>query len=51
MNPAVYDTISCDIATNNGILLRATGSVIKFPGFLAVYEEKQDRAPEGEKKR
>lgn len=50
MNPAVYDTISCDIATNNGLILRATGSAIKFPGFLAVYEEKQDRTPEGEKK-
>lgn len=49
MNPAVYDTISCDIETNNKLLLRATGSVIKFSGFLAVYEEKQDRA-EGEKK-
>jgi DNA topoisomerase I len=46
MNPAIYDTISCDIETNNGLLLRATGSAIKFPGFLAVYEEKQD----GEKK-
>lgn len=47
MNPAVYDTISCDIGTNQGILLRATGSVIKFPGFLAVYEEKEDKEEEG----
>jgi DNA topoisomerase-1 len=50
MNPAIYDTISCDIETNNGLLLRATGSAIKFPGFLAVYEEKQDRASDAEKK-
>lgn len=42
MNPAIYDTVSCDIATDQKIMLRATGSVIKFPGFLAVYEEKQD---------
>ncbi len=42
MTPAVYDTVSCDIGTDQKILLRATGSVIKFKGFLAVYEEKQD---------
>lgn len=48
MNPAIYDTVSCDIATNQGILLRATGSTIKFNGFLAVYEEKHDK--EGEEK-
>lgn len=49
MNPAVYDTVSCDIATNKDILLRATGSIVKFPGFLAVYEEKQDRSGTEEK--
>src|SRR3990167_8242700 len=42
MNPAIYDTISADIETNQKILLRATGSVIKFNGYLAVYEEKRD---------
>lgn len=50
MNPAIYDTISCDIEASQKMMLRATGSVIKFPGFLAVYEEKQDRAGEVEKK-
>jgi DNA topoisomerase-1 len=50
MNPAVYDTIACDIEASQKMILRATGSIIKFPGFLAVYEEKQDRASEGEKK-
>lgn len=50
MNPAIYDTISCDIDSSQKMVLRATGSVIKFPGFLAVYEEKQDRANESEKK-
>jgi DNA topoisomerase-1 len=42
MVPAVYDTVSADIAADAGLVLRATGSVIKFPGFLAVYEEKFD---------
>ncbi len=50
MNPAIYDTVSSDIATDQGILLRATGSTLKFPGFLAVYEEKQDRTPGEEEK-
>jgi DNA topoisomerase-1 len=54
MNPAIYDTISSDIATDQGLILRATGSVIKFPGFLAAYEEKQDKGhqeeEEGDKK-
>lgn len=48
MNPAVYDTVSCDITTDHNMLLRATGSIIKFPGFLAAYEEKQDRGNEEE---
>lgn len=42
MNPAVYDTLSADIETDQNIILRATGSVLKFSGFLAVYEEKTD---------
>jgi DNA topoisomerase-1 len=46
MNPAVYDTITCDVATNKNMMLRASGSMIKFPGFLAVYEEKQDEKEE-----
>ena len=42
MNPAIYDTISCDIETDQNIMLRTTGSTIKFLGFLAAYEEKID---------
>ncbi len=42
MNPAIYDTVSADIDANNDVIVRATGSVIKFQGFLAVYEEKND---------
>jgi len=49
MNPAVYDTVSCDIGTDKNLVLRASGSIVKFPGFLAVYEEKEDRTPEAEK--
>jgi len=49
MNPAIYDTISCDIETNKQMMLRATGSTIKFPGFLAVYEEKIDKNAQEEK--
>jgi DNA topoisomerase I len=49
MNPAVYDTVSCDIDTNNKIILRATGSIVKFPGFLAVYQEKYDNEHDEEK--
>lgn len=42
MVPAVYDTVSSDLMGGEGIILRATGSIMKFPGFLAVYEEKFD---------
>ncbi len=49
MNPAIYDTVSADIATDQDMVLRATGSVIKFNGYLAAYEEKRDKgAPEEE---
>ncbi len=42
MVPAIYDTVTYEIETNKELQLRATGSVIKFRGFLAVYEEKED---------
>ncbi|MBS4169011.1 type I DNA topoisomerase [Parachlamydia sp. AcF125] len=42
MAPAIYDTVSADIAAGDEILLRATGSVMKFQGFLVLYEEKED---------
>lgn len=43
MTPAIYDTVSADISGGEkGIIVRATGSQIKFQGFLAVYEEKND---------
>ena len=46
MNPAIYDTVSCQIDTDQNLTLRATGSIIKFKGFLAIYEEKEDTPEE-----
>lgn len=46
MNPAIYDTVSCEIVTDQKLVLRSSGSIIKFKGFLAVYEEKEDRDEE-----
>jgi DNA topoisomerase-1 len=42
MMPAIYDTVAADIDAGNNILVRATGSTMKFAGFLAVYEEMND---------
>ncbi|MGI9860408.1 type I DNA topoisomerase [Moorella naiadis] len=41
MQAAVMDTVTVDITAGPG-LFRATGSVIKFPGFLKVYQEGRD---------
>ncbi|OIJ09893.1 DNA topoisomerase I [Anaerobacillus arseniciselenatis] len=41
MAPAVLDTMSVDI-NNQGVIFRATGSKIKFPGFMKVYIEGND---------
>jgi DNA topoisomerase-1 len=64
MNPAVYDTVSVDVAAGeaqtiaalvlqNGTsiypyLFRASGSTLRFAGYLAVYEEarEEDAKPE-----
>src|SRR5512139_361462 len=40
MNPAVIDQTSVDIAAS-GYTFRATGSIVKFPGFMAVYMEEK----------
>ncbi len=45
MEAAVYDTLSVDIQANGKVHiygLRASGSTLRFPGFLVVYEETQD---------
>ena len=46
MMPAIYDTVTADISCGKEVILRATGSVIKFQGFLAAYEEKFDNDDE-----
>ncbi len=51
MNSAIYDTVSADIAAGPDLVLRATGSVLKFQGFLAAYEEKSDEDELDETKR
>jgi DNA topoisomerase I len=52
MMPAVYDTVSADICGGDKeVIVRATGSQIKFSGFLAVYEERQDDSESNEEAR
>ena len=50
MTPAVFDQTTIDIAARgkdaSEYLFRATGSVLKFGGFLKVYEEGKDQSDE-----
>ena len=51
MMPALYDQTTIDVSAKgkrNGIeyVFRATGSVLKFDGFLKVYQEGKDQADE-----
>lgn len=39
---ATIDTVSVDLAAGERGTFRATGSTVRIPGFLAVYEEGQD---------
>jgi len=54
MESAIYDTLSVDVLADgqdHNYLFRASGSTIKFPGFLVVYEETADedaKSEEGE---
>ena len=41
MAPAMYDTLSVRISAN-GIVFRASGSVLKFDGYLSVYSKNED---------
>lgn len=49
MNPAIIDQTSVDVKAGD-YTFRATGSVVKFPGFMAVYleEKAEDQAPSEE---
>lgn len=50
MLPALFDQTTIDVTAkgNNGVdyLFRATGSVLKFDGFLKVYQEGKDQTDE-----
>jgi len=46
MMPALLDQTTIDISAGPRYLFRATGSVVKFNGFLAVYEEGKDEKDE-----
>ncbi|MEX2161758.1 MAG: type I DNA topoisomerase [Anaerolineales bacterium] len=51
MMPAVYDTVSVRVLGEGAAhkyLLRAAGSNLVFPGYLAVYEETRPEVAEGE---
>ena len=54
MTEALYDTLSVEVTAKGSAheyLFRASGSTLKFPGFLIVYEEAQDedlKSEEGE---
>ncbi|WP_019242321.1 MULTISPECIES: type I DNA topoisomerase [Bacillus] len=41
MAPAILDTMSVDLE-NNDVIFRASGSKVKFPGFMKVYVEGTD---------
>jgi len=45
MNPALYDQTAFDIEAGR-FLLRATGQVLRMPGFMAVYLEGEDEEKE-----
>ncbi|MFP5265147.1 MAG: type I DNA topoisomerase [Blastocatellia bacterium] len=46
MMPAILDQTTIDIKAGERYLFRATGSVVKFSGFMAVYEEGKDEKDE-----
>ena len=47
MNPAIFDKVVIDIKSQDKkILLRATGQVIQFDGFLKLYQESKDDSDE-----
>ncbi|MDR0818712.1 MAG: type I DNA topoisomerase [Oscillospiraceae bacterium] len=48
MTPAVYDTVTLD-SVSAGYLFRATESALKFQGFLAAYDNRDDKADKNKK--
>ena len=57
MSAALYDTTNVEIEASNaggkkqpqGYLLKASSSVVKFPGFMGVYSEGKDEDERGER--
>jgi len=49
MAPAILDTMSVDLVNNN-VMFRATGSKVKFKGFMKVYVESTDDKKKEENK-
>jgi DNA topoisomerase I len=47
MSAAVYDTVNTDISAGN-YLFKASGSKVKFPGFMVLYIEGKDEESEDE---
>jgi DNA topoisomerase-1 len=54
MSAALYDTTNVEIRVSNagrqpeGYLLKASSSLVKFPGFIAVYSESREEDERGE---
>lgn len=48
MNPAIIDQTSIDIVAGNA-LFRATGSIVRFQGFMLIYTEGKDKVDEEDK--
>jgi DNA topoisomerase-1 len=44
MASAVFDVVTVDIAAGDGYNFRATGSTVRFQGFLKIYSEGKDEA-------
>lgn len=50
MAVALLDAVSVDIDAGGAFTFRATGSTVRFPGFMQLYIEGQDAAEDEEKK-
>jgi DNA topoisomerase I len=46
MNPAIFDETIIDISAGEKYLFRAKGMMLKFNGFIAIYEEGKDEKDE-----
>ncbi len=49
MTPAIFDATSVDISAGKRYSFRASGQIIRFPGFMALYIEGTDNSDDEEK--